>query len=159
MKRLDSRPSLGAIVAIVAPSIAATLVVAWFSIAELAGHTPLAYDRPLNVAEAAGMGRGSEVLRLLDAGQDPRALMRVRPEVISSSVTEVSALEAAVWSRKSHLLRLLDGLGAVPVAQRHRLACLAVDIKAPDMASYLETAAPAGCRPGAVLEEIQRRSR
>lgn len=154
-----TRPSMAVILAVVMPSLLATLVVVWFSVSELAGHTPLAYERPRNVAEAAGMGRGSEVLRLIEAGQDPRALMPVRPEVISSSVTRVTALEAAVWSRRSHMLTLLDNLGAMPRTQRHRLACLAIDIKAPGMAAHLDPAAPAGCRPGAVLEEIQHRSR
>jgi hypothetical protein len=154
-----TRPSLSVVIAVAAPPLIATLVVAWFSIAELSGRTLLAYERPLNVAEAAGMGRGSDVLRLIEAGQDPRAVMPVRPEVISSSVTEATTLEAAVWSRRLHLITLLDNRGAIEPGQRHRLACLAVDIKAPAMAAYLDPAAPAGCRPGAVLEEIQRRSR
>jgi hypothetical protein len=42
-----------------------------------------------NLAEAAAMGSDSEVVRFLQAGEDPRRLVEVRPFAISSSIRRV----------------------------------------------------------------------
>ena len=57
--------------AVAAPLVVVTVGMLAFAAAELSGRTPLAYDRPRNVAEAAGMANGSEVLRFLRAGEGP----------------------------------------------------------------------------------------
>src|SRR5262245_44052559 len=90
-----------------------TLAVAVFVVFELSGRT-LSSDGPTrNLAEAAALGSVSEVVRFLQAGEDPNRMVSVRPFVISSSVRQVTGLEAAVWHRSAELMRLLDKTGAI----------------------------------------------
>jgi hypothetical protein len=141
------------------PPIVVTLAIGLFALAESFGYTPLSYGPPVNVAEAAGMGSATEVVRLLQRGGDPNRLDYVRPQIISSSVTRVTALEAAIWSRRVELVRLLDTRGAIADdASRHHLACLAADINARDIVQYL---APNGaaCEPQAEAKAVVARSR
>src|SRR5512138_1841448 len=90
------------------PAVLATLVILTFSALELLGRTPFSIGPFRNVAEAAGMGAASEVLRLLGTGEDPNRVLPIRREIISSSVTRATALEAAIWSRRRELVELLD---------------------------------------------------
>jgi hypothetical protein len=144
----------------VLPAAAASVLVASFAALELAGRTPFAYRRPSNIAEAAGMGMAAEVLGRMRLGQDPRAVRDVRADIISSSIPRVTALEAAVWSRRLRLVRLLDREGAIGSGpERDHLACLARLLRAGEIETYLAPGAAAGCDPEKTIRAIEARAR
>lgn len=152
--------STAAAVAIAGPALIATILIVAFSGLELLGRTPFAVGPFRNVAEAAGMGAASDVLRMLGNGEDPNRVMPVRGEIISSSVKQATALEAAIWSRRRELLELLDRRGAIVDMQtRRHLACLASDLNAVDIAEYLSPHASADCVRGHELEAVLDRTR
>jgi len=92
----EPRSSRLALIAAVVPPCAATFALIVFVVFESFGHT-ISSEGPLrNLAEAAAMGSISEVVRFLATGDDPNRIVTVRPYVISSSVTRVTALEARV---------------------------------------------------------------
>ena len=108
---------LGAMAA--APAVLSTLAVLGFAACEMSGATPLSLGPPRNVAEAAGAGQVSEVLRFLRDGEDPSRFWPVRPEIISSTVTRPTGLEAALWGGRQ-LIELLDRRGLIQNADtRH----------------------------------------
>ena len=151
------RASAVLIAATAAPAILATALVLLFVGLELSGTTLFAIA-PTNVAEAAGLGLGGETLRRVRTGEDAARSLPVRPEVISSSVKLVTALEAAVFARRVELVRMLDRRGSIADATvRRHLACLAADLKARDIVGYLGGADMADCRPGATLAAIVQR--
>jgi hypothetical protein len=144
--------------AVAGPVLAAMLLVGGFVVSELSGHTPFAYGAPRNAAEAAGMGMGPEVVRFLRQGGDPLAVVEVRPDIISAAITRVTAGEAAVWSRRTRLVALVESLGGIPdAATRAHLACLAADIRVADVEQML---APGGatCPPGDTVRTIEARA-
>jgi len=141
------------------PFAAAGLLVAGFAGADVAGRPPFSYQPPANAAEAAGMALGPETLRFLEMGQDATRPMPVRPDIISSSVPFATTAEAAIWGRSLPLLRVVERFGGIPdAATRHRLGCLASDIRAEALVAYL---APDGqeCEPGAAAREVAARAR
>jgi hypothetical protein len=141
------------------PAVMATLAVIVFVVTELSGHTLFSKGPDQNLAEAAAMGRLSEVVRFLDAGQDPNQIVTVRPHVISSSVTRVTALEAAVWHRSAAQMALFDRAGAITSAEtRHHLACLASDLRVDEIVGFLSPDGPPRCVPDDVLSAIVARS-
>jgi hypothetical protein len=142
------------------PPVVATAGVVWFSLAEMAGRTPFSSGPPANIAEAAGLGSGAEVLRLLREGHDPYVVRPLSPDVISTTVTRASAVEAAVWSRRFQLVELLDREGALAdPAQRHTLLCLARDVGVDEIVDYLAKTDAAPCEAGRALAAVQARSR
>jgi len=158
----EARASVPAIVAVAAtaPMVAATILVAAFVVSELAGHTPFAYSPPRNAAEAAGMGMAPEIVRFLREGENPVAVVTVRPDIISSAVTRVTAGEAAVWSRRSRLIVLVDSLGGIPdQSTRTHLACLGADIGAAEVVAQLSPAGAPPCHAGETLRAIEARAR
>jgi hypothetical protein len=132
----------------------ATLV---FMAAETRGASMLSHGPVRNIAEAAGLGSASELLRLLGEGADPAAVMPIRADVISASVRQASALEAAVWSRRVELVALLDSRVWIQPDQRHGLVCLARDLGADDVAERLSGGKAHDCVPNQVLQSIQAR--
>jgi hypothetical protein len=121
---------------------------------------PVAEERvPLNIAEAAGMEDAGEVVRRLRLGEDPGRILPVRPHVISSSIPFATAFEAAIWSRSVELVALFDREGA-PLDEQTRagLACLAGDVKAEDIRSYLVKDHPVTCQQDAALKRIEARA-
>jgi hypothetical protein len=142
------------------PAALGLLLVSVFVAAEIAGHTLLSYDMPRNVAEAAAMGNGSEVLRMLREGQDPNAILPVSPEIISSTITRVSAVEAAVWGRRVQLLRLLEREGAIRnVETRQYVACLATLARVPAIVHEFAPAGVHGCDEDEVTRRLEERVR
>ena len=114
----------------------------------------------MNVAEAAGLGSGAEVLRMLRAGQDPHAVLPIRPEIISSTVTRASAIEAAVWGRTAQLVALLDREGALAdPGQRQHMLCLARDLEVDEIVEYLTRTESSPCEEGLTLAAVLGRSR
>lgn len=145
--------------AALAPIVAAAALLVAFVGFELAGATPLAYQPPANVAEAAGMGMAAEVLRFMRLGEHPGLVRHVRADIISSSVTRVTALEAAVWSRRLRVIRLLEREGAIgsgPI--REHLACVSRHIGADEIEAYLAPGGIRGCDPGQTVRDIEVRA-
>jgi hypothetical protein len=153
----EARISRPVLVAAAAPVCVATLAVIVFVVFESSGRT-LSSEGPLrNLAEAAAMGSVSEVVRFLQAGEDPNTVVEVRPFAISSSIRRVTGLEAAVWYRSAQLIQLLDRTGAMGDGEtRRRVTCLASDLRVEEIVTYL---APDGasCVPGQIVAEIQAR--
>lgn len=105
------------------------------------------------------MGAPSEVLRLLPL-EDPNRVWPVRGELISSSITRVTGLEAAVWSRRRELVEMLDRRGVIVDAEtKQHLICLASDIGALDLVEYLSRGRPSDCLRGRAVEVVLERSR
>ena len=151
-------PRLSALAAVALPATVATLIVVIFAVLEVAGRTPLA-NAPQNVAEAAGMGSAAETMRRVMYGESAHRVEYVRPDIISERVTRVTALEAAIFSKKLELIRLLDRRGAIVDARtRQALACLARDIEANDIVEYLARGAELPCAEGAERERVMARS-
>jgi hypothetical protein len=156
----ESRISTPVLIAATAPVVLATLAVIVFVVFELSGRT-LSSEGPLrNLAEAAAMGSVSEVVRFLQAGDDPNKLVEVRPFAISSSIRRVTGLEAAVWHRSAQLIQLLDRTGAIGTGDtRRRLTCLAADLRVDEIVEYLAPDGASWCVPGQMIAEIEARSR
>ena len=62
-----------------APIVLVTVGVLVFAGLDAAGRTPWSSGPLRNIAEAAGRGEASEVIRMLREGQDPNAVWTVRP--------------------------------------------------------------------------------
>ena len=154
----EARVSPLVLIAAAAPVCVATLAVVVFVLFEVSGRT-LSSEGPLrNIAEAAATGSVSEVVRFLHAGQDPNALVEVRPFAISSSIRRVTGLEAAVWYRSVDLMQLFDRGGAIGNGEtRRRLACLAADLRAEDIVVYLAPDGASWCAAGQTIAEIEAR--
>jgi hypothetical protein len=148
-----------AAVLVALPNAVAVAIVLVFVAAELIGATPFSYRPPANLAEAAGMGIASEVLRYLRQGEEPGQVMPVRPDIISSEVTQVTALEAAIWSRRVQVVRLFERQGALsdPSARQH-VACLSAYLRADEILEDLAPDGLAGCDPAGTFEAIKARS-
>jgi hypothetical protein len=144
-------------VALVAPAVIGTCLVLVVACAELLGWTLLSVV-PANIAEAAAMGNAADTLWFLEEGHDPRRIEDVRPEIISPEITRLTALEAAVWSRQSELVALLDRRGAIAADARRELACLAGDLSAEDIVAYFPEDIAAGCEPGAASQRVVART-
>jgi hypothetical protein len=143
-----------------APALAGTILAAAFAVAELRGSPPFMYPAPRNIAEAAGMGLDAEMLRMLRAGQDPTRPLPVGAHVISPEFTQVSALEAAVWSRRVRVVRLLEREGFLNGhAAKQHIACVAAAVRAREIVRYLFPEGLAGCDPDGAVALIQSRSR
>ena len=146
------------LIAAAAPVVLATLAVVVFMLFEWSGRTLSSEGPTRNLAEAAAIGSLSEVVRFLQAGEDPNTIVNVRPFAISSSIHRVTGLEAAVWYRSSELMQLLDRAGAIRDDEtRHRLTCLAMDLRVEDIVKYLAPDRAAVCVPGQVVAEIEAR--
>ncbi len=147
------------VAAVAGPVSLATAGAVIFAAFEIGGHT-LSSEGPVrNLAEAAALGSASEVVRMLDGGEDPAAVVDVRPHAISSSVPRASALEAAVWSRQAPMLRLFEQAGALrdPVT-RHYVVCLARDLRAEEVVAALAPSDGArDCPDGQTLAGVMAR--
>ena len=154
----DARLPRGLVLATLVPAVIGVVLLIAFVVAELAGSTAFIYGPAQNLAEAAAMADAAAVLRRLRAGEDPSAMVIVRPEVISSSVTRVSALEASIWGREVELVKLLDREGAIDAAQRRHLACLSQGLRADAITEYLAPNGTDGCNGDETLAQIQARS-
>jgi hypothetical protein len=140
------------LLALIVPPIAATIVV---GAAATGSPAP-----PRNIAEAAAMASAVDVLRMLRDGEDPARQWQVRPEIISSAVTRVTALEAAIWSRQQALVELMDREGAIrDNGARTHMACLAADLRADDIVNYLTRDGAPACVAGETLAAVMVRSR
>jgi len=157
----ETRVSKMLALAVAVPLVSATIAVVTFSGLELRGDTPLSDGPVRNVAEATAMGQASEVLRFLAAGEDPNQIWPVRSDIISSTISRVTALEAAVWSRRAQLVELLDRQGAfVNDESRRHVACLASDLESPveEIVEYLFPEGRPTCTAGQALALVRERT-
>jgi hypothetical protein len=141
-----------------APIVLAIALLTVITAGELAGYTPFAGIIPRNSAEAAGLANAHDVLRFLQAGEDPHRIYPVRPEIISSSVQYATTLEAALFARQLELIKVLDTRGAITAADRPALLCLASDLRVEDVVEYLAAGRSVDCREGKALETLQART-
>jgi hypothetical protein len=156
----DTRTTTLLAASVAVPIVLATVAVLAFSGLEIAGHTPSAIGPPRNIAEAVGMGAPSEVLRLLDFGEDPNRVLPVRREIISSAITRVTALEAAIWSHHREMMELLDRRGAIVDADtRRHLICLTKDVGDADILTYLSAGRDVECEHGRALAMVEARAK
>jgi hypothetical protein len=155
----DTRTTTLLALSVAAPIVLATIAVLGFSGLEIAGRTPSALGPPRNIAEAAAMGTASEVLRLFEQGENPNRVWPVRPEIISSTITRVTGLEAAIWSQHWEMVDMLDRRGAIPdAATRQHLICLTSDLRDADILNYLSPGRTPDCVQGAALDRVRARS-
>jgi len=146
--------------AVAGPVVIATLMVSVFSGLEILGRTPSAIGPVHNIAEAAAMGAASEVLRLLEVGEDPNRVWPVRRDIISSTITRVTGLEAAVWSHHREMVEILDRRRTIVDEQtRQHLVCLASDVGVPEIVDYLSPGRDPDCGHGQAIDIVLERSR
>jgi hypothetical protein len=133
------------LLAIAAPPLAlATLDAASLLMAAVTDH-PRWRDPRLNLSEAAAVRDHAEVVRLIEAGEDPDVRRPIRPGLVGND-SEVSAspLEAAVSIRRPELMDLLFAKGAtLSPAAWTRLRCAAQARDYADIVENLDHHAPA----------------
>jgi hypothetical protein len=139
------------------PVLFVTAAMLWLAERERQGQNPLGAPPFLNSAEAAAAGDAPTALRFLRMGENPTRVYPIRNGIISSQILNATTLEAAMWSRHIEMIRVLDREGAiVDEDERRKLACLALDLDMPDVASYL--APDQTCVRGAAVKRIIARS-
>jgi hypothetical protein len=142
------------------PLLTATATVLSVAADERLGGSPLSDGGPRNSAEAAALGNAVAMLRFMRFGENPALEYPVRPHIISAEVVRATTLEAAMWARRVEMIRLLDREGAIIGSdQRHELACLAADLRLPDIVEYLAGGRHDYCMPGAAMARVAARSR
>ena len=111
--RSDAVVPLTAALALAAPVLLAFCLLLAFVVAEVAGASPFAIDRP------AGL------LALIAQGQDVNARWEVRQDLLDSRGPQrVTAMQAAILMRRPEVVQLLLRRGA-RAGQPKELACLA----------------------------------
>lgn len=114
-----------AVVAGAAPACIAFCLLIGFAIAEASGVPLFAVAPPANVAEAAAYGDAARMLALQSSGQDVNRRWPTRPGLFdASSALEVTALQAAILTRRPEVAMLLLRRGA-RADNPAGLACLA----------------------------------
>ena len=123
--RSDAVVPLTAALALAAPVLLAFCLLLAFVVAEVAGASPFAIDRPRNVAETAAFGDAAGLLALIAQGQDVNARWEVRQDLLDSRGPQrVTAMQAAILMRRPEAVQLLLRRGA-RAGQPKELACLA----------------------------------
>ncbi len=117
-----------AIVVVSAPVVA--MACAWLAVLALAGTGP----HPIwsldarNLAEAAAFRDGGAIVRFMEAGEDPRQPVLVRPGVIAEEGMTLTAIDAAVVAKRPEIVQLLFDLGlSLDAASWTQAWCLADD--------------------------------
>ena len=142
------------------PGVLATIGVLVFSGLELAGRTPSSPGAARNIAEATAASAPSDVLRFLRAGEDPNRIWPVRQNITSSTMTSLTAFEAAIVSRRAPMLELLAREGAlVDTEAWQHLACRAIDLAATELVDQLSLGRKPECQYGAAIERVLERAR
>ena len=141
------------------PAFIATLCMAAIALVEPLQDSSFKEYKPLNSAEAAALGNAAEVVRLVRAGADPAQVLPLRRHIIGESVQQATTLEAAMWSRRIQMIRLLESEGVLAeAAVRRDLACLARDLELPDIADHLGADTQSDCEPGRAVQRVAARS-
>lgn len=148
-----------AALALAVPIAAATLTMSALAVLEQRWPETAKARQPANLAEAAASGHAADAIRRLRLGDNPHRIYTVREHIISSEITRATTAEAALWSRRIELVRLLDEEGAIPGGEdRRALACLALDLQLPEIADYLTGGQGARCVPQQAFDRLRTRT-
>jgi hypothetical protein len=96
---------------------------------------------------------------MLRRGSNPAAIVDIAPDVISPAIRRVSALEAAIWSRRVQLVRLFEREQVIrDDATRGHLACLAADLRVVEIVEHFPRRLSSRCEPGMTARRIEART-
>ena len=141
----DSVRSRAPLAALALPGTALILATAVMLVGLPFGADPLWRVEPLTLAEAAALRDNGEVVRLIDAGEDPNAAGTVRAEFLRDDALTITPLEAAVGSDRVDIMEVLLEHGArLDPATWNRLMCFATAIEADESRAFLEQRRPEG---------------
>jgi hypothetical protein len=130
-------------IAMALPGALLIVATALMLIGVLFGVDPLWRVEPLTLAEAAALRDNGEVVRLIDAGEDPNRAGTVRAEFLRNDPLTITPLEAAVGSDRVDIMEVLLEHGArLDPATWTRLMCFATAIEADESQSFLEPLRP-----------------
>jgi hypothetical protein len=131
--------------AIALPGLVLILATALMLVGLPFGLDPLWRVEPLTLAEAAALRDNGEVVRLIDAGEDPNQASTVRAEFLQNAPLTVTPLEAAVGADRVDIMEVLLDHGAeLDAATWTRLMCFATAIEADESRAFLEPRRPDG---------------
>jgi hypothetical protein len=96
----------------------------------------------LNLSEAAAVRDAAEIVRLVEASEDPNAAVEVRPGFLAEHAVRVTPLEAAVAVKDIEIARVLlvNGAAMDPDVWNH-LRCAA---DGDEMTEFLDRRRPSG---------------
>jgi hypothetical protein len=107
------------------------------------GVDPLWRVEPLTLAEAAALRDNGEVVRLIEAGEDPNRATTVRADFLRNDALTITPLEAAVGSDRVDIMEVLLEQGArLDAATWNHLMCFATAIEADESRAFLEERRP-----------------
>lgn len=107
------------------------------------GVDPLWRVEALTLSEAAALRDTAEVVRLIDRGEDPNRISRVRPDILGDNALELRPIEAAVAAERADMVELLLEHGVeVDAALWVRLMCYSARGGAEDVRALLEPRRP-----------------
>ena len=131
--------------ALALPGAALILATAVMLAGLMFGVDPLWRVEPLTLAEAAALRDNGEVVRLIEAGEDPNAPGTVRAEFLRNDALTITPLEAAVGSDRVDIMEVLLEHGArLDPATWNGLMCFATAIEADESRALLEQRRPEG---------------
>jgi hypothetical protein len=140
---VPTRVPVAAAIAAVAPQVVPLVAALFVLVGWLAGINPFWPTPDVNVAEAAAVRDHAEVVRLIEAGQDPNRRWPVRADIIDGDSHTMTPLEAAVEIRRLELVKLLVRHGAsITPAARIALSERSAAHGASDIATYLAQLTP-----------------
>lgn len=148
-------PALAAVLA--APAVVATLAALAVATCARAGFDPLSGGTPANAAEAAIRGDLPSLAAFDVSGFESRRRYELRETRTTRRVRVATPLEAAVVSRQIRVVRYLLSR-SVPLgeADRQALVCLARDVGASDIETFLRSnGSDPPCVAGAALAALR----
>jgi hypothetical protein len=132
--------------ALAAPGCLVTAaLLAWLLLVPFDRH-PMWTERDLNLSEAAAVRDLGEIVRLIDASEDPDAVRDVRSGYLADTTVRLTPLEAAVASKDVESVRILLLNGAtMTTGSWHHLRCMT---ESDEVGGYLDRIRPAGASAG-----------
>ena len=135
MKDRSGRMALAAPACLVAAVLLGWLLLVPFD------HHPMWTERDLNLSEAAAVRDLGEIVRLIEASEDPDAARDVRPGYLADTTVHLTPLEAAVASKDVESVRILLLNGATMTkGSWHHLRCMTEN---DEIRGYLDRIRPA----------------
>ena len=130
------------LLALAAPACLVTASLAAWLVLTLIDTHPMWRQPEMNLSEAAAARDLGEIVRLIEASEDPDAARDVRPGFLAETAIRATPLEAAVASKDVESVRILLMNGATMTAGVwHHLRCNAED---DEMREFLDRRRPAG---------------